>query len=81
MDALFHSFDFLIMPCSPISKLEAGKDHTQTRPKILRYTTPLSLAGTPIITMPFPDGAGMQVAAARGEDVRLLAYAAALNER
>jgi hypothetical protein len=25
-----------------VSKLEARKDHTQTRPKILRYTTPLT---------------------------------------
>jgi aspartyl-tRNA(Asn)/glutamyl-tRNA(Gln) amidotransferase subunit A len=36
IDKLFQSFDFLILPCSPISKLQAGKDHTQTRPKILR---------------------------------------------
>jgi Asp-tRNA(Asn)/Glu-tRNA(Gln) amidotransferase A subunit family amidase len=79
VDALFGSFDFLILPCSPISKLEAGKDHTQTRPKILRYTTPLSLAGTPVITMPFPGGAGIQVAAQRGEDRRLLAYVAKLD--
>jgi aspartyl-tRNA(Asn)/glutamyl-tRNA(Gln) amidotransferase subunit A len=76
VDALFQSFDFLILPCSPISKLEAGKDHTQTRPKILRYTTPLSLAGTPVITLPFPGGAGIQLAARRGEDANLLAYAA-----
>jgi Asp-tRNA(Asn)/Glu-tRNA(Gln) amidotransferase A subunit family amidase len=53
VDALFRSFDFLMMPCSPISKLEAGKDHTQTRSKILRYTTPWSLAGTPVVTLPF----------------------------
>jgi len=79
VDALFHLFDFLIMPCSPISKLEAGKDHTQTRSKILRYTTPLSLAGTPVVTVPFPGGAGIQLVAARGEDARLLAYAAALR--
>ena len=78
VDALFRSFDFLMLPCSPISKLEAGKDHTQTRPKILRYTTPLSLAGTPVVTLPFPNGAGIQLAAPRGEDPKLLAYAAAL---
>ena len=78
VDALFQSFDFLILPCSPISKLGAGKDHTQTRPKILRYTTPLSLAGTPVVTVPFPNGAGIQLAAARGQDARLLAYAAAV---
>ncbi len=78
VDALFQSFDFLILPCSPISKLEAGKDHTQTRPKILRYTTPLSLAGTPVVTLPFPNGAAIQLSAPRGQDSRLLAYAAAL---
>src|SRR5260221_1727972 len=78
VDALFESFDFLILPCSPMSKLEAGKDHSQTRIKILRYTTPLSLAGTPVVTIPFPGGAGIQLAAARGEDARLLAYAASL---
>jgi aspartyl-tRNA(Asn)/glutamyl-tRNA(Gln) amidotransferase subunit A len=78
VDALFESFDFLILPCSPISKLEANKDHTQTRPKILRYTTPLSLAGTPVVTLPFPNGAGIQLTAPRSQDSRLLAYAAAL---
>jgi aspartyl-tRNA(Asn)/glutamyl-tRNA(Gln) amidotransferase subunit A len=78
LDRLFESFDFLILPCSPTSKLEAGKDHTQTRRKILRYTTPLSLAGTPAVTLPFPDGAGIQLTASRGQDSRLLAYAAAL---
>ena len=78
VDRLFDSFDFVILPCSPMSKLEAGKDHSQTRMKILRYTTPLSLAGTPVVTIPFPGGAGMQLAAPRGADTRLLAYAAAL---
>ena len=78
VDALFRSFDFLILPCSPISKLEAGKDHTETRSKILRYTTPLSLAGTPVVTVPFPKGAGIQLAASRGEDARLIGFAAAL---
>ncbi len=77
--ALFQCFDFLILPCSPISKLEAGKDHTQTRPKILRYSTPLSLAGAPVVTLPFPNGAGIQLSAPRGEDARLLAYSALLT--
>jgi aspartyl-tRNA(Asn)/glutamyl-tRNA(Gln) amidotransferase subunit A len=79
IDALFQSFDFLILPCSPISKLEAGKDHTQTRPKILRYSTPLSLAGAPVVTLPFPNGAGIQLSAPRGEDAQLLAYSALLT--
>jgi aspartyl-tRNA(Asn)/glutamyl-tRNA(Gln) amidotransferase subunit A len=81
LDTLFQSFDFLMMPCSPISKLEAHQDHTQTRPKILRYTAPLSLAGTPVVTLPFPNGTGIQLAAPRGQDSRLLAYAATLANR
>jgi Asp-tRNA(Asn)/Glu-tRNA(Gln) amidotransferase A subunit family amidase len=79
VDALFGAFDFLILPCSPMSNLEAGKDHSQTRMKILRYTTPLSLAGTPVVTIPLPGGAGIQLAAPRGHDARLLAYAAMLG--
>jgi Asp-tRNA(Asn)/Glu-tRNA(Gln) amidotransferase A subunit family amidase len=77
VDALFEKYDFLLLPCSPMSRLEAGKDHAQTRLKILRYTVPLSLAGTPVVTLPFERGAGMQLVAPRGEDAKLLAYAAA----
>ena len=76
VDALFQKYDFLLLPCSPMSRLEAGEDHSQTRLKILRYTVPLSLAGTPVVTLPFARGAGMQLVAPRGEDAKLLAYAA-----
>jgi len=77
VDQLFEEYDFLLQPCSPMSRLEAGKDHKQTRMKILRYTVPLSLAGTPVVTLPFANGAGMQLIAPRGQDAKLLAYAAA----
>jgi len=76
VDRLFDSFDFLLLPCSPLSRLEAGADHTETRARILRYTVPLSLAGTPVLTLPFAGGAGLQLAAPRGADAKLLAYAA-----
>jgi len=76
MDALFGKYDFLMLPCAPVAALAAGVDHTQTRAKILRYTTPMSLAGTPVVTVPGADGAAMQLAAARGADGKLLAYAA-----
>ena len=46
------TFDFLIAPCVPVSKLEAGRDHTESRKAILRYTTPASLAGLPAVTLP-----------------------------
>jgi len=77
VDKLFGRFDFLLLPCSPISLLEAGVDHSETRMKILRYTVPMSLAGTPVVTLPFAGGAGMQLVAPRGADAKLLAYAAA----
>ncbi len=77
--ALFREHDFLLLPCSPLSRLEVGKDHSETRKKILRYTVPLSLAGTPIVTLPSAEGAGMQLAAERGEDSTLLAFAATLG--
>jgi Asp-tRNA(Asn)/Glu-tRNA(Gln) amidotransferase A subunit family amidase len=81
VDQLFQKYDFLSLPCALLSRLEAGKDHSETRMKILRYTVPLSLAGTPVVTLPFAGGAGMQLAAARGEDAKLLAYAAHLGAR
>ncbi|MGA7855865.1 MAG: hypothetical protein WCA15_21280 [Candidatus Acidiferrales bacterium] len=71
--------DFLIAPCAPVAQLVAGADHSQTRGTILRYTSPLSLAGVPIVTLPAAGGAGVQLIAARGDDARLLAYAAQLS--
>jgi Asp-tRNA(Asn)/Glu-tRNA(Gln) amidotransferase A subunit family amidase len=76
MDSLLGAHDYLILPCAPLEKLVAGADHSQTRPKILRYTAPMSLAGGPVVTLPDPSGAGVQLAAARGADARLLAFAA-----
>lgn len=77
VDRLFERCDFLLLPCSPLTQLKAGADHSETRMKILRYTVPLSLAGTPVVTLPFAGGAGMQLVAPRGADAKLLAYAAA----
>src|SRR5262249_21360016 len=77
VDRLFERYDFLLLPCSPLSRLAARADHSETRMKILRYTVPMSLAGTPVITLPFTGGAGMQLVAPRGADWKLLAYAAA----
>ena len=75
MDLLLEQHDFLILPCAPMSALPAGIDHSATRPKILRYTTPASLAGTPAVTLA-ASGGGVQLIAARGADARLLAFAA-----
>jgi Asp-tRNA(Asn)/Glu-tRNA(Gln) amidotransferase A subunit family amidase len=75
-DALLSEFDFVMAPCSPVARLEAGADHTNARKAILSYTTPMSLAGAPVVTLPAAGGAGVQLAAARGADARLLAFAA-----
>ena len=80
MDELLQQHDFLMLPCAPMSALPDGADHSITRPKILRYTTPASLAGTPAVVLAKPGG-GVQLIAARGSDARLLAFTASLGER
>jgi Asp-tRNA(Asn)/Glu-tRNA(Gln) amidotransferase A subunit family amidase len=76
MDALLRDHDFLIAPCAPVSRLLASDDHADTRRAILRHTTPQSLAGVPVVTLPAAGGAGVQLIGARGADAKLLAYAA-----
>lgn len=76
VDALLSDFDYLILPSGPTDRLAVGADHSQTRRKLLRYTVPMSLAGAPVVTLPDPSGAGVQLATARGQDARLLAFAA-----
>ena len=78
MDRLLEENDFLIAPCSPMSELVAGADHSATRKRILRYTTPVSLAGMPAVALP-GKGGGVQLAAARGGDALLLAFASRLR--
>ena len=75
-DALLREFDFVTAPCAPVARLVAGADHTHARKAILSYTTPMSLAGAPVVTLPAAGGAGVQLAAARGADARLVAFAA-----
>jgi Asp-tRNA(Asn)/Glu-tRNA(Gln) amidotransferase A subunit family amidase len=85
MDALLAEHELLLMPAAPVAKLPAGADHSQTRARLLRYTTPVSLSGMPAVTVPFLDAqrpsGGMQLAAAREDDTRLLAIAARLGLR
>jgi Asp-tRNA(Asn)/Glu-tRNA(Gln) amidotransferase A subunit family amidase len=78
---LFHALDFLILPCAPLAHLVAGDDHSDSRRRILRYTTPMSLAGAPVVTLPSHNGAGIQLAAQPGDDARLLSYAASLPSK
>jgi Asp-tRNA(Asn)/Glu-tRNA(Gln) amidotransferase A subunit family amidase len=78
MDDLLAEHDLLLLPAAPVSRLPAGADHSQTRARLLRYTTPFSLAGVPVVTIPCTHG-GMQLAAARGNDEALLQLAARLG--
>jgi aspartyl-tRNA(Asn)/glutamyl-tRNA(Gln) amidotransferase subunit A len=78
IDELFAEHQLLLMPCAPVARLTAGADHSKTRPRLLRYTTPFSLPGVPAVAIPCGLG-GMQLAAARGHDEALLQVAARLG--
>jgi Asp-tRNA(Asn)/Glu-tRNA(Gln) amidotransferase A subunit family amidase len=78
MDELFAAHDLLLLPAIPVARLAAGADHSQTRPRLLRYTAPVSLAGAPAVTIPCAPG-GMQLAAARDDDESLLALSAQIG--
>jgi aspartyl-tRNA(Asn)/glutamyl-tRNA(Gln) amidotransferase subunit A len=79
-EQLFRQFDFLLAPISPITELVAGADHTDTRARLLRLTTPASLGGNPAVVLPGP-GCGLQLIAAHNSDQRLLRFAAALGDQ
>ncbi|HWE86541.1 MAG TPA: amidase [Terracidiphilus sp.] len=78
MDELFDKHELILLPAAPVAVLNAGSDHSQTRPRLLRYTAPFSLAGVPAVTIPCRSG-GMQLAAARERDEDLLQFAALLG--
>ncbi len=80
MDELFAAHQLILLPSTPVARLAAGADHSQTRSRLLRYTTPFSLAGVPAVTIPGARG-GTQLGAARENDESLLAMAAAIGAR
>jgi aspartyl-tRNA(Asn)/glutamyl-tRNA(Gln) amidotransferase subunit A len=77
IDELLVAHQLLLLPAAPVARLAAGVDHSRTRARLLRYTTPFSLAGVPVVTIPCASG-GMQLAAARGDDEALLQLASQL---
>jgi len=78
MDELLAEQELILLPCAPVACLEAGADHSRTRPRLLRYTAPFSLAGVPTVAIPCAYG-GMQLAAARNTDEALLRLAGKLG--
>jgi aspartyl-tRNA(Asn)/glutamyl-tRNA(Gln) amidotransferase subunit A len=86
MAGLFERFDFVMLPCAPVSRLCAGEDHGAVRSRILRYTAPFSMAGLPVVALPGEMigaglGTGVQIAAAPGKDAELLAHVGAVAQR
>ena len=77
-DGLFREHQLVLLPCAPVARLTAGADHSKTRPRLLRYTTPFSLAGVPAVAIPCAIG-GMQLAAAGNNDEQLLQIAGRLG--
>lgn len=77
MDGLLVQFDCLLLPCTPVSGLTAGADHSSARKTILRYTIPISLAGMPVVTL--PGTGGVQLVGPRGSDGWLLDFSARLH--
>jgi aspartyl-tRNA(Asn)/glutamyl-tRNA(Gln) amidotransferase subunit A len=80
MDELFAEHELILLPCAPVAKLEAGADHGKTRARLLRYTSPFSLAGTPAVAIPRAAG-GVQLSTARQADEALLGFAAKFGEQ
>jgi Asp-tRNA(Asn)/Glu-tRNA(Gln) amidotransferase A subunit family amidase len=80
-ESQLRQFDFFVAPCAALHELAVGADHTASRGAILRYTTPMSLVGAPVVTLPTTTGAGVQLIAPRNSDARLLAYAKAVGTR
>jgi Asp-tRNA(Asn)/Glu-tRNA(Gln) amidotransferase A subunit family amidase len=77
IETLFERFDFLLLPVAPISTLENGIDHGSVRETVLRYTTPASVAGLPVLALPNEKGGCQLIGAPRG-DAKLLAFATRL---
>jgi aspartyl-tRNA(Asn)/glutamyl-tRNA(Gln) amidotransferase subunit A len=68
-DAVWGEYDFLVLPATPcVAPTKAGCTQA-TRDRIFQITTPVSVAGLPVLTLPvmLPDGfsTGLQVVAPR----------------
>jgi aspartyl-tRNA(Asn)/glutamyl-tRNA(Gln) amidotransferase subunit A len=58
----FADHDFLILPASPCEALTKGECNQASRNRILALTTPASLGGYPVLTMPVPLVSGLSTA-------------------
>jgi Asp-tRNA(Asn)/Glu-tRNA(Gln) amidotransferase A subunit family amidase len=80
MESLWKGVDFLLAPVTPQDRLMAGSDHMASRSAFMALNNPASLAGVPVLALPWPtsegqSGYGFQVLARRGMDETLFALA------
>ena len=80
IDELLQKYELLLLPASPVARIDIGADNGPARSRILRYTTPFSLAGVPVVTIPGSTG-GMQLAAPQENDESLLNLAARIGAK
>lgn len=85
MTPLWQTADFLVAPATSMTRLAAGADHSKTRPRLLKLTTPASLAGLPVLTTQHSTrsavGLGHQWMAPQGFDAELWGLADWLSLR
>lgn len=66
---LFQSFDVLLLPTVPVLPPPLGAAEPSN---LADFTALASLAGCPALSLPLPQGAGLQLVGAPGSDLRLL---------
>lgn len=66
---LFERFDLLVLPTVPAAPPVRGEPEP---PNLADFTALASLAGCPALSLPLPEGHGLQLVGPRGSDLRLL---------
>ncbi len=80
----FLTYDFLVMPATPCAALSKADCTLENRSRLLSLTTPVSLGGLPVLTIPvgLPDGlsTGLQVVVNHPQSPAILAALARAEE-
>jgi Asp-tRNA(Asn)/Glu-tRNA(Gln) amidotransferase A subunit family amidase len=73
---LLEDFDVLLLPTVPMAPPAFGSEEP---PNLADFTALASLAGYPALSLPLPDGQGLQLVGAPRSDLRLLELGEVLN--